>query len=522
MFTFAGIVAIACSICHLSMSATEFTSFALNGTNTGQYYGASFCPVFDDGINVTCLVWHGDDTGAMWLEQDYSSTVCSLYNYSSPGYKNVTAYCVVGSIFASDFQQMYIGVEIKHLIVEDTDSNIFIPMTRIDTKTIQVTYDEGTDVMANATLVESGLNLYLSYNGTSISPQIFHVSGSDLPGLGQHATEVIVWNPLSTFKRYLVFAVADVIEGYTASMNITSPYIIHVDDSVTFTITTTNGSDIIYATEVVSTAYLEKTSGHSPLYQYTHNFNETGSFEVILSASNYVSVFENSTTIKVQYPVNMVSASAPMFVEFPTIPFTLEMDASAGVPMGTLNARIETGGSVVSTFNLTGLSVGVSIVHEDSSLPAGTYIFFVSIYSETTSMNFTFPVTLMKRIPNLDFLYQQEAKLSDQQLLGVRLQNPADGPISNMTCVFNVSGTIYTEILSLSNADNGTVSIIYPDTGINQLSVNCSNMLNYVEMTGQANVTSDCFEVGNLFSADYKNELTPLSMYITNDNTVRL
>jgi hypothetical protein len=30
-----------------------------------------------------------------------------------------------------------------------------------------------------------------------------------------------------------------------------------------------------------------------------------------------------------------------MYVEFPTIPFTFEMDASAGVPMGTLNARIE-------------------------------------------------------------------------------------------------------------------------------------------------------------------------------------
>jgi hypothetical protein len=68
-------------------------------------------------------------------------------------------------------------------------------MTRTDTKTIRVTYDEGTDVMANATLVESGINLYLSYNGTSISPQTFQVSGSDLPGLGQHATEVIIWNP---------------------------------------------------------------------------------------------------------------------------------------------------------------------------------------------------------------------------------------------------------------------------------------------------------------------------------------
>ena len=503
------------------MSATEFTSFTLNGTNTGLYYVASFCPIFDDGENVTCLVCHGDETGAMWFEQDYSNTVCSSHNYSTPGYKNTTAYCVVGSIFASDDQQVYIGAVIKHLIVEDTDNNIFIPMTRTDTKTIRVMYDEGTDVMANATLVESGINLYLSYNGTSISPQTFQVSGSDLPGLGQHATEVIVWNPLSTFKRYLVFAVADVIEGYAASMNISSPYIIHVDDSVTFTITTTNGSDIIYATEVMSTAYLEKTSGYSPLHQYTHNFNETGSFEVILSASNYISVFENTTTITVQYPVNMVNASAPMYVEFPTIPFTFEMDASAGVPMGTLNARIETGGSVLSSFNLTGLNVGGSIVHEDTSLPVGTHIFFVSIYSETTSMNFTFPVTMMKRVPNLDFFYQQEAKLSDQQLLGVRLQNPADGPLHNITCVFNVSGNIYKEILSLSNDDNGTVSIIYPDTGLIQLSVNCSNMLNYVELTGQANVTSDCFKVANLFSVDYKNELTPLSMYITNDNTVR-
>jgi hypothetical protein len=70
---------------------------------------------------------------------------------------------------------------------------------------------------------------------------------------------------------------------------------------------------------------------------------------------------------------------------------------------------------------------------------------------------------MMKRVPNLDFLYQQEAKLSDQQLLGVRLQNPADGPLYNITCVFNVSGNIYKEILSLSNADNGTVSIIYPE-----------------------------------------------------------
>jgi hypothetical protein len=120
--------------------------------------------------------------------------------FITPGYKNITAYCVVGSIFASDDQQVYIGAVIKHLIVEDTDNNIFIPMTRTDTKTIRVTYDEGTDVMANATLVESGINLYLSYNGTSISPQTFQVSGSDLPGLGQHATEVIIWNPLSTFK----------------------------------------------------------------------------------------------------------------------------------------------------------------------------------------------------------------------------------------------------------------------------------------------------------------------------------
>ena len=379
----------------------------------------------------------------MWFEQDYSSTVYSSYNYSTPGNKNVTAYCVVGSIFGSDFQQVYIGVEIKHLIVEDTDNNMFIPMTRTETKTIQVTHDEGKDVMANATLVESGINLYLSYNGTSISPQTFQVSGSDLHGLGQHATEVIVWNYLSTFKRYLVFAVADVIKGYAASMNISSPYIIHVDDSVTFTLTTTNGSDIIYATEVVSTAYLEKTSGHSPLHQYTHNFNETRSFEVILSSSNYVSVFENTTTINVQYLVNMVSASAPMYIEFPTIPFMFEMDASAGVPMGTLNAHIETDGSVLSSFNLTGLNVGGSMLHEDSSLPVGTHIFFVSIYSETTSMNFTFPVTMMKRVPNLDFLYQQEAKLSDQQLLGVRLQNPADGQLHNITCVFNVSGTIY-------------------------------------------------------------------------------
>lgn len=389
------------------------------------------------------MVCHGDETGAMWFEQDYSNTVYSSYNYSTPGNKNVTAYCVVGSIFGSDFQQVYIGVEIKHLIVEDTDNNMFIPMTRTETKTIQVTHDEGKDVMANATLVESGINLYLSYNGTSISPQTFQVSGSDLPGLGQHATEVIVWNYLSTFKRYLVFAVADVIKGYAASMNISSPYIIHVDDSVTFTLTTTNGSDIIYATEVVSTAYLEKTSGHSPLHQYTHNFNETRSFEVILSSSNYVSVFENTTTINVQYLVNMVSASAPMYIEFPTIPFMFEMDASAGVPMGTLNAHIETDGSVLSSFNLTGLNVGGSMLHEDSSLPVGTHIFFVSIYSETTSMNFTFPVTMMKRVPNLDFLYQQEAKLSDQQLLGVRLQNPADGPLHNITCVFNVSGTIY-------------------------------------------------------------------------------
>lgn len=389
------------------------------------------------------MVCRGDETGAMWFEQDYSSTVYSSYNYSTPGNKNVTAYCVVGSIFGSDFQQVYIGVEIKHLIVEDTDNNMFIPMTRTETKTIQVTHDEGKDVMANATLVESGINLYLSYNGTSISPQTFQVSGSDLHGLGQHATEVIVWNYLSTFKRYLVFAVADVIKGYAASMNISSPYIIHVDDSVTFTLTTTNGSDIIYATEVVSTAYLEKTSGHSPLHQYTHNFNETRSFEVILSSSNYVSVFENTTTINVQYLVNMVSASAPMYIEFPTIPFTFEMDASAGVPMGTLNAHIETDGSVLGSFNLTGLNVGGSMLHEDSSLPVGTHIFFVSIYSETTSMNFTFPVTMMKRVPNLDFLYQQEAKLSDQQLLGVRLQNPADGQLHNITCVFNVSGTIY-------------------------------------------------------------------------------
>lgn len=510
------------SVIPTSLAVTQFNSFELNVTNTGTNFGATFCPIFDTGINVTCSVLHGDDTGSIWLEPIYSPTECSTYNFTSAGYKNVSAYCVVGSIVGYDNQLVYIGTEIKHLVVEDTNANIFVPMVRSDTKTIKVSYDEGTDVWINASLIETGANLYLSPNGSSSLLQTFDVFGSDLPGLGQHAAEVVVWNELTTLKRYIVFAVADAIGGFSSIMNVSSPFMIHVDDTVTFEITTTNGSDIIYSTEIDQVAYIETTTGFVSSYAYTHSFNETGTYTVIMGASNYVSMFDNTYTIIVQNRINNVNVSAPEYKEFPAFNFDFMMDVDATVPMGTLKADIYDGGTFIRTVDLSLLTPGNTLIDPESSLSIGAHGLFISIYSETSSLNFTLTVTLEKTVQgNLEFLHPAEAKLSDAQSIGVRLTNTANGPLYNVTCSFNVSGLVLTEIFDLiSDTANHTVAITYPDTGNIPVSVNCSNQISSQPLSGNVNVTSDCFEIGTLFSNSYKDENNPLAILITNDNTV--
>ncbi|XP_076073747.1 uncharacterized protein LOC143045258 [Mytilus galloprovincialis] len=510
------------SVIPTSLAVTQFNSFELNVTNTGTNFGATFCPIFDTGINVTCSVLHGDDTGSIWLEPIFSPTECSTYNFTSAGYKNVSAYCVVGSIVGYDNQLVYIGTEIKHLVVEDTNANIFVPMVRSDTKTIKVSYDEGTDVWINASLIETGANLYLSPNGSSSLLQTFDVFGSDLPGLGQHAAEVVVWNELTTLKRYIVFAVADAIDGFNSAMNISSPFMIHVDDTVTFEITTTNGSDIIYSTEIDQVAYIETTTGFVSSYAYTHSFNETGTYTVIMGASNYVSMFDNTYTIIVQNRINNVNVSAPEYKEFPAFNFDFMMDVDATVPMGTLKADIYDGGTFIRTVDLSPLTPGNTLINPESNLSIGAHGLFISIYSETSSLNFTLTVTLEKTVQgNLEFLHPAEAKLSDAQSIGVRLTNTANGPLYNVTCSFNVSGLVLTEIFDLiSDTANHTVAITYPDTGNIPVSVNCSNQISSQPLSGNVNVTSDCFEIGTLFSNSYKDENNPLAILITNDNTI--
>ncbi|XP_033743937.1 uncharacterized protein LOC117329832 [Pecten maximus] len=459
---------------------------------------------------------YGDETGRSYCEADFNSIQCTSHAYSTAGYYTMWSHCLTEDIHLNDSATIYVGNKIFNMAAL-VNGQMFVPITTTESKTLTVTYELGTDVFLNITNAITGDPIY-SGNSTGFSEtRLF--SAADFGGvLGQHAIKVTLSNPLNVETRYVVFDVEELILTPVMTTNV-APYM-HVYDIATFKETMTSGSNMIGAIEFADIAYVDRKFGQVREMCLNYTWTATGTFEFDVIFSNMVDSEIYTYKVVVQNPVNNITASGVNVIfASDTLDIKFDMTADALFPMGNLNASIIYGDGTSDVLNLMSLTQGTTVNDPSKTYTTGTYFVEISVFSESSHMNFSWTQYVEHPIQGLELVHLPEAPMSESvQNVSIRMTDPSVSPLLNITCVFDIDGTEYVESFDLVFGVNFTIIHPFVGDGNKTITFNCSNKLSNQVGESYMDLYTDCFLDGQLFSPIYKNKDTPVQMYVTDIN----
>ncbi|KAK3090003.1 hypothetical protein FSP39_008408 [Pinctada imbricata] len=473
------------------------------------------------GTNITCITDPSDtsEKGKMWLELTFSNPGCVTYDYTMSGYKTVHLYCIYDDNWYYDKQTVYVGEEITAVKVGDANDNTFIPMT--SSADIFVSYENGSDVTLEIESNTTGVSL-LRENMTSTN-HTFTITASDFGNsYGQFALRFSLSNILNTVEKWVVILYEEEISGFTFT-GATVP-IVHVGDNIPLSFTLTSGTDVVITIDIGTISLIEKCDGELRSHSLPYTANETGTYPVTITLSNFVSMFNHSFDITVQYPVNNITITrTEVMMVGDSNPMTFVMDAIAMIPMGAINAKLSilenyTQTSQTQDYDLTTLNPGGNQPENvDSYYTApGYYLVHAMIYSEIHNINYTW-LKIVEHELDLDIVAMLSVPLSKaEQEIGVTIVDPAKSPLYKLNCSFDIDGDVVNHTFdSVAHGSNATITYFYPGDGNKTLTVTCQNNLRTWQSSVYVDVYTDCFESTQLFDSVYKTANTPLKVYVT-------
>ncbi|XP_061175577.1 uncharacterized protein LOC133184503 [Saccostrea echinata] len=487
------------------------TVMSVQANATGENNGGRFCPELDDGVNVTCLIDHGVGTGQMWMEPDGTKPSCVSYAYAQSGYQTIHLYCSVDNTFFYENKTLYVGEEIDGVTVGDENGGSLIPMPM--SATLYVTYVNGSDV--NVEIFSNTTNtIFLSTNITN-SSSTHTITAADVNNtLGVHAVRVTLSNPISSVIRWVAIAHEEEITGFNFTGFIQP--IMHVADEVELNFTLSTGSSVSVATEISNSLIVQKCEGVLRTYSYVYVLNETGSYTVVMTLSNFVSTFNWTFDITVQYPVhNVTIQQVKNIMKGATDTWVVALPADSLFPMGNLFAVIEEDGVQQDNVSLT-LTPGNSQNIARTYSTAGYFNITVKIQSEISEMVISW-IQVVENELSLELLHLDRVPTSEsQQELVLRITDPSKSPLFKLNCTLDVDGEVSTLDVPVFNyGSNETFNYRYVGIGNKTVTVNCSNTLRNWVYTKIVEVYTDCFASADFFSTAFKSLATPMKVSIT-------
>lgn len=486
------------------------TTMTVQANATGFNNMGQFCPELDDGVNVTCLVDHGVGTGQMWMEPDGTSPSCVSYAYAQAGYQTIHLYCSVDNIFFYQNKTLYVGEKIDQVTVGDQNGNTLIPL--IDSSDIYVNYVNGSDVSLE--IFSNTSNAILSQTNVTTRNFTHTITAADLNNqLGMHAVSVTLQNPISSVTRWLVIALDEVISGFNFTGHI-NPFM-HIDDVIDLNFTLEKGSDVSIAIEIKTVLFVQKCEGALRNHSFSYTLNETGSYIIELTLSNFVSTYNWTFPLMVQYPVhNFTVQQIKNVMKGSTDTWTIELPAGSSTPMGILFGVIEEDGNQIDNISLT---TAASQTYSKSYPTAGYFNINFTIQSEISRMVFSW-IQVVENELSLELIIQESVPISQsEQEFVLRITDPNTSPLYKLNCTLDIDGVSQEFPIAEQFTDSTNQTLIYRYYGIGNktVTVNCSNTLRNWAVTKIVEVWTDCFASANFFSVAFKSSTTPMRVYIT-------
>ena len=504
----------------------------LNATATGSNNGAKICPVLATGTNITCVTDHSesptDEKGQMWLELSYDQPGCVTYDYTQAGYKTIHLYCVFNNNWFYDNKTIYVGEGVSGVNVGDAIGNTFIPMD--STADLFISYENGSDVSVSIVINSTGTTL-LAQNMTDKNMTI-SLDGANFGNVyGQYAVQVTLSNMVNSVERWVIIAYEEAIDGFAFTGSLAP--IVHIDDQLDIRFTLTKGTDVAVVMEIGSLTLIEKCTGELRTYSMMYNVNETGTYNLTITLSNFVSVHTHPLVITAQYPVhNITIARTELMLVGDTHPMTFNMESTAQTPMGTLNADIVvfhkfTQSRQNNTISLATLVTAGPGGNQQENVDSyytspGYYDVNVTVYSEISREEYYW-LKIVEHDVTLDITALLSVPISKStQDIGVTINNPANSPLYKLTCSFDIDGRIQNNTFETVNyGDNATISYTYDGDGNKTLTITCSNNQKTWTDTVHVEVFTDCFESTQFFDPVYKTSSSALKVYVTDVTQVR-
>lgn len=486
------------------------TTMTVQANATGFNNMGQFCPELDDGVNVTCLVDHGVGNGQMWMEPDGTSPSCVSYAYAQAGYQTIHLYCSVDNIFFYQNKTLYVGERIDQVTVGGQNGNSLIPL--INSSDIYVTYVNGSDVSVE--IFSNTSNMVLSQTNVTTTNSLHTITAADLNyQLGMHAVSVTLRNPISSVTRWLVVALDEVISGFIFTGHINP--IMHIDDVIDLNFTLEKGSDLSIAIEINTVLFVQKCEGALRNHSFSYTLNETGSYIIELTLSNFVSTFNWTFPLTVQYPVhNFTVQQIKNVMKGTTDTWTIELPANSSTPMGNLFGVIEENGYQTENISLT---TATSQTHSKTYLNASYFNITFTIQSEISQMVFSW-IQVVENELKLELLNQESVPISQsEQEFVLRITDHTTSPLYKLNCTIDIDGVSeqFPIAEKFTYSTNQTFRYQYYGIGNKTVTVNCSNTLRNWTITKIVEVWTDCFASANFFSVAFKRSTTPMRVYIT-------
>lgn len=106
------------------------------------------------------------------------------------------------------------------------------------------------------------------------------------------------------------------------------------------------------------------------------------------------------------------------------------------------------------------------MLFQSHSYAVGVYEVDVNLTSELNRINFNWTQYVENEVKGLELVHETYIPTSQgRQNVGIRMTDPSVSPLLQMSCMFNVDGTIYNEVFNLSMGNNATV--VHTFTGKN-------------------------------------------------------
>ncbi|XP_045214928.2 uncharacterized protein LOC123565009 [Mercenaria mercenaria] len=529
-------------------TALNVTSVVFNATGVNS--GLSVQVEFSGSPTITCLIDSslrsgGDEEEVDIIEISESDPSPLETNVRINGYYNLYILVVDDDEFDTETQtDYYLGDAITAIDISNNANGFIIPV--ISPVTADVNYAvyflTGTDVNITFTLLNSSWTFQEPF--VSNETQTILINRSNFPTSGLYTLVVNLTSPLHTsgIVKYSVLAVQEPLDVTSVSLQGYSTDIdpIHVmvgqefqvavqllaGDSLTFTLTVEQDNTTIDLTG-------NHCTGKITSNELNYTFTSTGSYNLTVDISNYVSNYTETIAVEVIYEVNYLTVDVTpipvVLLSTETVTYTVTVADTANLPMGNVTCNVEsdnghTTGSMefdMSASDYASLSKTTDIV--EARYVEGWYEITVNcsnqlpyeVNSIKTYYSFKQLVKVVNPIVALMLIHDSPDPFhhgfSKPITFTVHLTTPAtDLPNANLTCEFNTDSSGVGDIKSVTGDVTSSSNITYTKTfngGKNYtVSVNCSNLMDdeVLTLTDTFRIYFDCWGAEQYFSNIYQ------------------